>query len=429
MTARAARGVALLCALAASVSSCRDIFVCHGSEQCQARGGGAEGGGDAAQAGTLASDGGSGGVLGAGGSEIALEAGQAGEPATDSCEPPLASCDRTSLNGCETDLSTAIDNCGGCNRACDGVCARSSCHVPSAQTEQPIRPLSPFAVTTDYLYFVWGAEAGPYRLSRVSILGGRPELVADNLPNCSGIAAAPDRIFLWDCGNDNLLSVTPAGVVTDEGFQADGVAPQETVVYAAKAGVLMQRKSRSSSWQPTPGFPTGDSGVDLWPVDVSGQLVVLRASGFDDAAHYDVLLVDQPDVPNAQPQTLASDSGRLVQVRAVDGKVYWLTTDSVVSDWFELRRHDLSPSSSVELVARERKVTGFALDSAFVYLPRWLNTGFELELVLVRSIGEKFHLGSRFDIAYPESVGDYLWFFDTSKERLMRVSLEFGTFL
>lgn len=429
MTARAARGVALLCVLAASVSSCRDIFVCHGGAQCQALGGAADGGGDAARAGTLADDGGSGGVPGAGGSEVVLEAGQAGEPATDSCQPPLASCDRTSLNGCETDVSTAIDNCGGCDRVCDGVCARSSCHVPSAQTEQPIRALSPFAVTTDYLYFMWGDEAGPYRLSRVDKLGGRPELVADNLPNCSKIAAAPDRIFLGECGNDNLLSVTPSGVVTDEGFQSDRVAAVGSVVYAANAGVLMQRKSRSSSWQPTPGFPTGDSGVDLWPVDVNEQLVVLRATGFDESVHYDVLLVDQPDVPNAQPQTLASDSGRLVQVRAVDGKVYWLTTDSVVSDWFELRRHDLSPSSSVELVARERKVTGFALDSTFVYLPRWLTTGYELELVLVESIGEKFRLGSRFELTYPESVGDFLWFFDTSKQRLMRVNLEFGTLL
>lgn len=426
---RVVRWLALLTALLATLSGCRDIFVCHGSAQCQAHSGAAEGGGgESSEGGTPARQGssGSGGAAGTGDLANVGQGGQAGEAGAESCQMPLVSCDGSSLNGCETDITTSIDHCGGCGRACEGVCARSTCHLPSTQTDQPIRALSPFAVTSDYLYFMWGDEAGPYRLSRVGKqLGGQPEIVADNLPDCSELAAASDRIFLWECGNDNLLSVTPSGAVTDEGFQARGVAPQAGVVYAVNAGVLMRRKSGASGWQPTPGFPSGDSGVDLWPVDVDGQLVVLRATGFDDAAHYDVLLVDQPDVPNAQPKTLASGGGVLVHVRAVDGKVYWLTKESIVSDSFQLRRHDLSPSSAVELVAEERSVTGFALDSTFVYLPRWLSTGYELELVLQNSIGEKYHLGSRFDLTFPESAGSFLWFFDTSKERLMRVDLGF----
>lgn len=99
-------------------------------------------------------------------------------------------------------------------------------------------------------------------------------------------------------------------------------------------------------------------------MDVRGQLVVLRAAGFAEAARHDVLLVDQ-STPNAQPQTLALGSGVLVlvRVRAVDGKVYWLTRDSMSR--IRSRRHwlDSSQNRSVELVAQERNVMSFALDS------------------------------------------------------------------
>ena len=429
MTARVARSAALLGALVALVAGCRDIYVCHGSARCQALAQDAGGGGlsgTESQAGAPAQNGGA--SAGTNGNPAGGDLGNNGEAGAVSCQLPLANCDLSRLNGCETDVTVALEHCGACDHPCDGVCARSECHLPSALTQQPIRPLSPFAVTTEYLYFMWGDEGGPYRLSRVLKTGGSPEPVADNLARLSKIAAAPDRIFLWDFA-ENLRSVTPAGVVTDEGFEVSAVAPQASVVYAVREGALIQRKSSSTTWQPTPGFPAAEPGAELWPVDVSDKLVVLRASGADAAAHYDVLLVDQPDVPNAQPQTLTSGSGVPVGVRASNANVYWLTHDAVDSDLFELRRRDLLSNIPDELVAKERNVLGFTVDEGFAYLPRSLSTGYELEFVLLDSVGEKYHLGSRSEITYPESVGQFLWFFDTSAQRLMRVDLGFGDLL
>lgn len=443
MIARAARYAARLACLAAVAIGCRDIYVCHDSALCTAVNAGAGaaelGGNDsemspATSAGSSAANGTARGTSGAagGGNDLA-EAGAAetpsaaGAPGSESCELPLANCDRSGLNGCETNVSVAVDHCGACNERCAGVCAQSSCHLLDELTKQPIRPLSPFAVTTEYLYFMWGDEGGPYRLSRVDKMGGTPELVADNLPELTGIAAAPGRIFLWGDG-ENLHSVTPAGMVTDEGFAVSAVASQADVVYAVRDDALIERKSDSSNWQAAAHFSAAEHGVELWPVDVDGQLVVLRSSGIDETAHYDVMLVDQLGAPDAEPALLASGSGALVQVRASRTHVYWLTSTSSAlgAAWFELRRHDVNPDSAEELVARELDVLGFAVDDAYAYLPRSVSTGNELELVMLGDRSEKLHLGARRELTFPESVANFLWFFDLTRQRLMRVDLGFG---
>jgi len=428
---RAAWCALFLSLFATAAVSCRDLYVCGGSPLCDAAAGGGGGGagagvggrgsaGDVAQAGDFSSNGGS--------IEVA-PGGAAGEGGALACESPLANCDQTRLNGCEADLSGDVNDCGRCGSLCNGVCARSSCHVPQSLVEQAIQPLTPFAQTSDSLYFEWGAPSGPYHLSRVDKLGGTPQLVADKLPAFSQIAAGPDRVYLW-APAENLHSVTFAGKVVDEGIEVSAIAVQGDVVFAASKGMLLERKSPTASWQPVPGFSSVGSDSQLWPVDVDGSLVVVRVTGVDTAPHYEVLLLEMPDVVGSPVDVLASGSGLPVRVRSSTHYVYWLVqTGANETGLFELHRHEPLVDTPEQFVAREFSVDDFALDDGFVYLTRSLNPGHELELVLVESIGEKLHLGSRFDLVYPEPVGDYLWFFDTSLQRLRRVDLGFGQFL
>ena len=50
----------------------------------------------------------------------------------DQCAPGFADCDGNPENGCEVDLSSDSNHCGGCNQACDPgqFCQNSFCTGP-----------------------------------------------------------------------------------------------------------------------------------------------------------------------------------------------------------------------------------------------------------------------------------------------------------
>ncbi|HVJ16082.1 MAG TPA: hypothetical protein VM686_11655 [Polyangiaceae bacterium] len=44
------------------------------------------------------------------------------------CSAPFANCDERYSTGCETDVRTSSQHCGGCNQPCAGTCVDRVCH-------------------------------------------------------------------------------------------------------------------------------------------------------------------------------------------------------------------------------------------------------------------------------------------------------------
>ncbi|HKQ67761.1 MAG TPA: hypothetical protein VJT73_00405 [Polyangiaceae bacterium] len=363
----------------------------------------------------------------------AVDVADAEESGAPACQYPLDNCDRAWLNGCETDLWSDANHCGRCGAVCDGVCGRRGCLAPDTLSELSITPGTPFAVTADYLYFVSGERGGPFRLSRIDELGHAPEVLADDLPEFSEIAASANRLYLWGFG-ENLRSSNLQGVLVDEGFVVSAVAPSESAVYAVSHGVLLARKAGDTTWARTTWFASEAGSVELWPIDVSGELVVVRMFEGESPARYEIELIDRPDSPDGGVMSLASGSGTPVRLRALSDYVYWLVrTEDGDSDVYELHRIRTSINSPNELLARGRGATDFALDSSFAYVTRSLAQGYQIEVISVGSISEKIRMGTRFEIQFPESFGGQLWFFaydaataTAPSKSLRRVDLRIG---
>ena len=415
--------------------SCRDLSVCQDVSQCEA--GASNGGAPAADAGASSKGGAHAGASaatpGAGQGGESSEGGEGGEGGQGGqggqaealvCRSPLDDCDHGPLNGCETDVSNSPNHCGACDEPCSGICALGKCRLPQVASEQAIRQLTPFAATTDHLYFEWGDVGGPFRLSRVDKLGSAPQLVRDQLPEFSSIAATADRIYLW--GGANLWSVTLEGNAVDEGFYATAFAACRDTVYAASNGGLLERKVGTTTWEPKPWF-TNEFGASLWPVCVGQQVLVFHSAYGQLFEQYELLLVDEPDTASGGLVTLASGAGRVLRVRASENDVYWLVQGpDGDDDVFELRRHGTLLDSGYQLLARERRARDFALDSNFAYLTSWLGTGYQIEVIDVSSISEKVRFGLGFEASYPESAGPFLWYFDAGTARVQRVRLGLG---
>jgi len=337
------------------------------------------------------------------------------------CTPQFDNCDGTPLNGCEADLWSDPLHCGRCRSICEGVCSRRGCHEPEDLSDQSIRPMSPFAVTADYLYMLTGdGNIDPHRLWRFDKLGLSPQILIDNLDWSPKLAVVSDRIYLYG-GERNLWSGTEQGDFIDEGLQVESLASSAGVVYADRQGTIVARREGETTWTPQPWLASESDPVSLWPIDVANRLVVMRDISTEFATHrYELFLVDRPDLPDGGVIELASGSGNLVRLRSANDSVYWLIQEE--SGLFQLLRRDIERNSPVQVLETGINLVDFALDSSFVYLTRSLTRRSELEVITAYGAGEKLHLGARFDMQYPEAVGDYLWFI-AWQDRLQRVAL------
>jgi len=427
VSSRAAWCVLLTGFAAAASNSCREISVCRDTELCaqaSSLGGAPTGGGTPslpvagmAPSGTGSGSGGRDGEAGG----VLSVSGAAGVAGGSTCQPPIVSCDDTELNGCETDISGDAYHCGACNAVCEGVCARSACHLPVALGAQPISPISQLCVTPDYVYFMSGGPDGPYRLSRAERASGTVELVRDGLPMYTSLGFAENRVFLWGDG-EPLRSVGAQGDWRDEELTVSALAAPYGAIYVVSEGALFQRKKGASQWQPKTWFQMDSGKSELRPLAAGGDLVVFRVVGDDATAEYQLFAVDTPDSEEGGLRVLTQGPGELVRVRAAGEYVYWLVR---VGDAprYELRRKSVYPDTPVHLLASERDAKDFALDEAFAYLIRRLSFGSELEAMPLESVAEKYHWGARFELLHPESVDESIWYFNTSKRRLLRVNL------
>lgn len=68
------------------------------------------------------------------------------------CSARLYSCDETLKNGCETDISSDPEHCGGCNQVCSGLCAEFRCTPFEVVDAKRNAPTTPLLVAGDYVY-------------------------------------------------------------------------------------------------------------------------------------------------------------------------------------------------------------------------------------------------------------------------------------
>jgi len=284
-----------------------------------------------------------------------------------------------------------------------------------------------FGVGGDSLFFVWGPYDGPFHLSRADKTGANARVLADDLPRFSRLSVASKELFLWGFA-ENLRRSTLDGVMTDEGFEVSGVASLSNATYAGRGGQLLERRAGTGTWEPSPWFIAAADTV-LWPLAVDDRLVVFRITEDEDAPHYEVLLVGDPSAVDGGLRTLASGNGLPTRIRGLH-EVYWIVQlPNADSHSFELRRHSLDPDATTQLVASARNITNFALDETFAYVTRTLTLSYELLLVPVSSISEKYRFGSHLELMHPESVGGRLWFYDASSKRVRSVDLGLNEFL
>jgi len=109
--------------------------------------------------------------------------------------------------------------------------------------------------------------------------------------------------------------------------------------------------------------------------------------------------------------------------------LYWVVELPGAGNACELRSVGLASDARSVLVASERKITNFALDEAFLYVTRSLSLSYEVMLIPISSISEKYHFGTHIEITHPEIVGELLWFYDPSKKQVRSVDLGLNDFL
>ena len=391
MTLRTGAGGAL--AILLSIGACRPLSLCQEGTPCDER---------FAQAG-------SGGAAGS------------GTDRDPSCQEPFDDCDRSPLNGCETDLWQDPRHCGSCDARCDGVCSRRGCHVPELISDRAITPRSSMAVTADYVYFLSREEPdGSVRLMRVATFGGPPEVFTENLPLFEQVAIFDGRIYLWGNGN-NLWSGTGPADFVDEGFATGSVASDHGVVFAERDGALVARALGEQAWVRQNWFRE-EYATDFWLASMVEGLCIVRFSSGEAPVH-EILLAREPELPDGGLVTLADGVGNPLRVRIeFGGTVYWLVEDG--SNENKLFRVRSGESSEVWVAASG--IDDFTFDGYYLYLTRTLSPGHEILVTSITSHSEVLHLGTPLEMRFPQAVGDQLWFF--AQSRLQRVDLQVGAF-
>jgi hypothetical protein len=291
-------------------------------------------------------------------------------------------------------------------------------------SERPFTPLTPFAVTTEHVYFL--AEESPItsraRLLRSDRVGGAPEVLAQNLPQFSGLAVVAGEVFLWGDG-ENLWSGTDANHLRDHGFPATSVTEHEGIVYAARQGTVVSRAPGEDSWTARRWLADGHEGTECWLAAASPSFGMLCFTTDDTPDHYEFYSIDRPAAEDPGAVLVASGLGRPTRMRTARNFIYWLVED-------ESRRSELwrleTPTAEVRLLAAEHEVSDFAVDAAFVYLTRTVvdDSGYQIVLIAADDITELLRFGTELDMRFPEVIDEQLWFF--ADERLRRVDLEIG---
>ncbi len=369
------------------------------------------------------------GVVACGGA-VQAAAGTGGELAAPECGARYQSCDRTRLNGCETDTQRDARHCGACDSHCSGVCANSRC-VPFSILSADWLPEGSLLATNEFVYFAASRRISDrvllQRLSRWD--NSLTTLAEGGFDVAETLALSPSRLYLVD--SPALLSFPIHG----GSFEEEDVVAQGDVMAAGSrtavvsSGSVLLRDREGGPWRSLPGVED--------PVRLAGtrdHLTVAEVSYAPENAYVPSYRLSEHDLSSGETQTLASGSG------FVSG-LYVDEVDEFPATYYFSLKTDEDASDAV-LYALEPGAPPLAI-AELVGATRWalvngLASPFSSGYGVVSNYWRGLEAGLRFSVAGedfrhewqmsrpPEAFavhGSELFFIDRSAEALVKVDI------
>lgn len=283
------------------------------------------------------------------------DAGLAGDP-SNPCAAPRASCDDSVPNGCESDLSLDVRNCGRCGARCVGVCAAGACHAFEPLIDSiEVPDFGGIAVTSSQAYCLSTPIASDEtELLSCSKDGVNVSTLVSGLTEVNRLLPGIDRLYLFSSDASTPLWSVPfaGGALHDEQLGAQAAALSGTWLYTLDANGKFERRNEihRDVVEPLP-LPAQVSPSAAMTLSATGAFVALVAS--DSAtSRYSVFILD-PAQPNLQWELVGSGLGSPGRIRLGQNAVYLALT--IASGSGELREHrfdgsERTLSSAPELI-------------------------------------------------------------------------------
>jgi hypothetical protein len=233
------------------------------------------------------------------------------------CGGEYRDCDGTTLNRCETDVSSSVAHCGACEQPCHGACTSGTC-VPF---ETAVRDRSyaegNIVVTSESIFFAARRNrgTGPLSLERLSRAEGTTRVLAEGAwSSVQALAATSTRLYVL--GDNTLWSLPLTGVeLRDEAIDATALATTGAHLALESGGRVYLRP--------------GDDGTPLPLVGVENARVIGGGPGAIAIARlrtttprsYELLV---HDLSSGVTNELASGPGEVTALEMVDSdQIYY----------------------------------------------------------------------------------------------------------
>lgn len=182
-------------------------------------------------------------------------AGGDGSQGDDRCSATHANCDRSTLNGCETDLETSPRHCGACDRECAGVCTLGACVPFEVRVPELYEPMANVLVTGSAAYFVGRPSQRVEAMSvgRYDLESGAVTWIAEGgWSDVTALAATATRLYV--VGDNSLYSMPfPSGELRDEGLiWVESVSAMGTTAAVVADGEAYVRSGDSGAFALVP---------------------------------------------------------------------------------------------------------------------------------------------------------------------------------
>ena len=331
-------------ALASTALGCRRFDVCGtDAEPCEAE-----------------TDGASLGGAGAG--------GDGGQSAATDCSATHDNCDRSTLNGCETDLLSNRRHCGACDNECTGLCSGGACVGFDIRVPSTYDAMVNVLVTESEAFFVASSTCclEPAGLGRYDLESGDVTwLVRDAWSEVTGLAASATRVYV--IGDYSLYSMErTGGELRDEGITCDAISAAGTTVAAIVSGAAYVRTDDGGEFEPIPG----DGYVDA--IAATRRAVFLARDTSPDPG----FSLEEHDLVYGAHEILAAHSGYARALHVIDDftSAYIVTEAPSSEGMYEL--YDLEALAAGEPLVRFPWDSQWALisNNASIVGRSWIGT-------------------------------------------------------
>jgi hypothetical protein len=172
------------------------------------------------------------------------------------CSDRLYSCDETLKNGCETDISSDPEHCGGCDQVCSGLCAEFRCTPFEVVDAKRSPPTTPLLVSGDYVYSFTTSYYGDelYDLRSMRSANGEVNTIASRAwKSVTASTVNASRIYASD--ELHLVSLPRAGGELKVEHEAvDAVAGLGSDVAVLRGGQVSFRRGDVGEFEPISGL-------------------------------------------------------------------------------------------------------------------------------------------------------------------------------